>query len=205
MQSQSVVYTRSFRLCKRGHYRLCNTSSMSPHPCSFGFQSGFAREQRKPLLRQFRPHSCFSTLCTCSWQSLIVNAQNQMPSLLNPRLFVDCPDFSASVWTFTPSGHGFAVCLCVGVIPYIILILFPEQSGFSLAFLIWLLQWVIILKSKPDGIQWWYYKWKIWSVVRGHKLFCLVSKLRASTFLGFLPICFQTLIMCLKQRYWNYT
>lgn len=87
MQPQSVVFNRSFRLCKRGHYWLCNAPSIFSRPCSFGFQSGFAREQRRPLLTQFGPHSCFSMLCTYSWLFVIVNAQNQMPSLQNPIMF----------------------------------------------------------------------------------------------------------------------
>lgn len=49
----------------------------------------------------------------------------------------------------------------------------------------WLLQWVIVFKSKSDGVQWLYSWWKIWSVVREHKVFCLVSESRALTYSGF--------------------
>lgn len=117
MQPRSVVFTRSCRLCKRGHYRLCNTPSISPRPCSFAFQSGFAREQRRPLLRQFGPHSCFSMLCAYSWQFVIVNAQNQMPSLLNPRMLHWLLRLFCICLNLHPSVHGFAVCLCVGGSP----------------------------------------------------------------------------------------
>lgn len=127
-QPRPVVFTRSFKLCKRGHYWLCNPPSISPRPCWFGFQFWFAREQRRPLLRQFGPHSYFSTLCSYSWQFVIVSAGNQMPSPLSPRmLFVDSPRLfciSPNPNPPYPPGHIFAMCLCVGGSPCVVLIVF---------------------------------------------------------------------------------
>lgn len=184
MQPQPVVFTRSFRLCKRGHYRLCNTPSISPRPCSFAFQSGVCQRAEKAIVETIWPTQLFLhtlhrllTVCHCErTKPDAITAESKNVCWL-PRLslHLSCnpPPPPAPLWFMV---------LCVHVSSSFS---FLKKFGSSSAFLMWLLQWVIVFESKSDGLRWRCSWWKIWSVVREHKVFCLVFESRALTFSGF--------------------
>lgn len=162
MQPRPVVFTRSFRLCKRGHYWLCNTPQYISSSLFIWFPVRVCQRAEKAFVETFWPtqlflHALLILLTVCHWTH---ETRCHRCSIQECCLLI-CPDSPASVRTLTPLGHVFAVCLLVAAHVSSSLCFF-KKTGFILAFLVWLLQWVIMFKSKPDWVQSGYYWWKIW-------------------------------------------